>query len=100
MPFRSYRTLVEPGKPVMLYEAKAGDVHVEVRAAAFGDDNLSVGFSFRIGGSADMSETGGLVCFDSDWDSDVAEGDEVWIETVQAAFTHATPVTVLVRSVK
>lgn len=97
MPFRSFRQDVEPGKPVRLYTAEAGDVSVEVRAASLSDDNMSTGFTFRIGGP-DMAETGGLVCFNSEWSSEVEEGDELWIEVYPTAFTGVTPISGMVRS--
>jgi hypothetical protein len=99
MPFRSFRKDVEPGGPVRLYVAEGDDQEIEIRAASLSDDNLSVGFTFRVGGP-DMAKTGGLVCFDSQWKSTVEEGDEVWVEVYGAAFTTVTPITVLVRAGK
>jgi hypothetical protein len=100
MPFRTFRKEITPGKPVHLYTAVAGDVGVEVRATSLSDDNLSVGFSFRLGGSEDMNADGALVCSSGEWSSDVEEGDEIWVEVYPAAFTLVTPITVMVRSVK
>jgi hypothetical protein len=97
VPFKSFRKDVAAGKPVHLYTAEAGDLDIQVRAAAFGDGNMSVGFSFAVGGP-DMDPGVGMVCFDSQWSSEIEPGDEIWIECYEAAFTSTIPITALVRS--
>jgi hypothetical protein len=99
MPFRTLRKNIEPGEPCQLYVAGPEDQEIEVRTGAFSDANMSVGFTFAIGGP-DMAETGGLACFDSEWRSSVEEDDELWIQVFPAAWTSSTPVTVMIRSGK
>jgi hypothetical protein len=104
MPFRTFRrVLPNDRKGKLVYTAEAGDLEVEIRAKAFPAGGSSVGPSFAVGGPELKDEDGasaGHFVMDSQWSSQVSEGDEVYAAAVEDMpfDDNGATVTILVRS--
>jgi hypothetical protein len=99
VPFRGIEKDVKFGEPVKLLTAGPRDVHVQIRARNYGATGVSGGPNFLVGGP-DIAGEGGLICFDSAHETDLAAGDELWVAgSEQMAWADSFTITALIRSV-
>ena len=105
MPFLTFQEHVGPGDAMLVHTAGPFDRHVWITTEPLpGQGQSSNGYNFSVGGPEieDVGTGGpGLYRMTSDWESDVEDGDEIWVRVSNEGSPwteQPVPLTVMVRS--